>query len=718
MKRKLLNRSFLKQTALAVPAAALMLGAAHGGTVGFNLDSYYYDNTGTATKWIPGATPAPDGAGYGYQTSGWVVTAKAFGVEPADWFYAQVFAWWGDSPVNVTTNKGTITAHITAFHCIETGIGEQLDGWIPQTVAPGNDQVTWNILTTLNGVSPSIHLSGLAANFPNGYVVQTITAARGATPQFDGVTFTDGVTPSHSDYTTTYYKKNVGTDGTAKDGTIGLSSPSRAYTSDTLQIQCDNQSAGRNSVLSGFIITDKPVASTPAYSLPFVPPGGTISLSPGVIGVPPMSYQWRTNGVPIPGATSATYTKTGANGADNANYDVVVINAYGSVTSEVATVTVDLPPAITWATPVTSAGDTDVSTAGTAVLAYDCNGTDQTVNGVSFTAVGSEVTLVGIGSNYKGFAAGTAPPATALSPDYLAVLTGGNYNDGGLATITLNNLIPEHQYQVQVWVNDSRNLNNGQNRTETVTSGGNTVTLKYPANLAGALGQYTIGTFTAKQSSQVITLLGNYSTQLNAIQMRDLGVVTVMPIFIPAPGSYIGPQLVAIHSGPGSTVYYTTDGTTPSSSSPHGASPVLVTLPAPATTTIKAYGTQTGQADSPVVSATYITYTTPAEPTWNNTAGGSWTVASNWVHNAIAGGANVTADFSQLTLTANTAVAFDSSPILGNLVLGDVGNKYSWTFGSGSLTLAATNPPTITVNNQAATINPPLSGVSGLTKTG
>ena len=47
-------------------------------------------------------------------------------------------------------------------------------------------------------------------------------------------------------------------------------------------------------------------------------------------------------------------------------------------------------------TPVTIAGDTDVSTAGTAVFAYDWNSSDQTVNGVSFTAPGSGVTQAGI----------------------------------------------------------------------------------------------------------------------------------------------------------------------------------------------------------------------------------------------------------------------------------------------------------------------------------
>jgi len=47
MKRRILNKSFLKQTALAVPAAALMLGTAQAGTtVGLNVQTWTYADGG------------------------------------------------------------------------------------------------------------------------------------------------------------------------------------------------------------------------------------------------------------------------------------------------------------------------------------------------------------------------------------------------------------------------------------------------------------------------------------------------------------------------------------------------------------------------------------------------------------------------------------------------------------------------------------------------
>ncbi len=52
------------------------------------------------------------------------------------------------------------------------------------------------------------------------------------------------------------------------------------------------------------------------------------------------SYQWRKDGVDIAGATNATYSLSFAQPGDTGNYTVVVSNVAGSVTSEVATLTV------------------------------------------------------------------------------------------------------------------------------------------------------------------------------------------------------------------------------------------------------------------------------------------------------------------------------------------------------------------------------------------
>ncbi len=161
---------------------------------------------------------------------------------------------------------------------------------------------------------------------------------------FDGLVITDGVTNNALDYIT-YYVASPASDGADVGGTVGLSPQSLVFTSDTININCDPKTAGNRSTLAGFIITDMPVVSQPPLGVTN-DLGGPFSLSAGAIGIPPLSYQWQLNGTNLPGATTLTYTNGGTTVAEGGNYDVVVSNAYGAVTSQVANVTILAQPAI------------------------------------------------------------------------------------------------------------------------------------------------------------------------------------------------------------------------------------------------------------------------------------------------------------------------------------------------------------------------------------
>ena len=90
--------------------------------------------------------------------------------------------------------------------------------------------------------------------------------------------------------------------------------------------------------------TDAPlVTSQPQNTAVAV--GGSATFTVAASGPGVLLYQWRFNGVTITGATASSYTVTGANGAKAGNYDVIVTNAAGSVTSSSATLTV-VPSAI------------------------------------------------------------------------------------------------------------------------------------------------------------------------------------------------------------------------------------------------------------------------------------------------------------------------------------------------------------------------------------
>ena len=115
-----------------------------------------------------------------------------------------------------------------------------------------------------------------------------------------------------------------------------------------------------------------------------------------------------------------------------------------------------------------------------------------------------------------------------------------------------------------------------------------------------------------------------------------------------------------------------------------------------------------------------------ASGNWNTTTSGAlWTLNTNWVGNVIADGSGSTADFSQVDLTADTAVSLSGGRTIGNLIFGDtnISTPGSWTLngGGGALTLAG-GTPSITVNalgsGKLVTLNASLAGTSGFTKNG
>jgi hypothetical protein len=192
---------------------------------------------------------------------------------------------------------------------------------------------------------------------------------------------------------------------------------------------------------------------------------------------------------------------------------------------------------ITWGPATDISGDGDVINPGTLAYAYDFT-SPATVNGVSFNAlplIDSGTNIYAPGFNYTDsvdFTSG-ANPFAALSSAYKIIITAAAYSVGGasppIVPVSLEHLSIGHEYAVQVWVDDPRGPENA--RSETITSpGGNTNTLRFSTNTLtnpGGLGQFTVGTFTADATNQMFTLMGdltNFVTELNALQVRDLGV--------------------------------------------------------------------------------------------------------------------------------------------------------------------------------------------------
>ncbi|MEI7732630.1 MAG: PQQ-binding-like beta-propeller repeat protein, partial [Verrucomicrobiota bacterium] len=75
-----------------------------------------------------------------------------------------------------------------------------------------------------------------------------------------------------------------------------------------------------------------------------VTPGGAATFTASAGGAGPLAYQWLFNGASLLNATNNSYSIPSVALANGGNYQVVVSNAYGTVTSTVATLTVELVP--------------------------------------------------------------------------------------------------------------------------------------------------------------------------------------------------------------------------------------------------------------------------------------------------------------------------------------------------------------------------------------
>ncbi len=107
---------------------------------------------------------------------------------------------------------------------------------------------------------------------------------------------------------------------------------------------------------------------------------------------------------------------------------------------------------------------------------------------------------------------------------------------------------------------------------------------------------------------------------------------------------------------------------------------------------------------------------------WTNTnSGQSWNVGANWLGGNVATGTGASADFSTLRLpTGANTVNLNVSETVGSLLFGDVNNFFGWTLATtgGTLTLASGTTPTITVNDQSATISAVIAGSQGFSVSG
>ncbi|MBC3876792.1 hypothetical protein H8K38_03105 [Undibacterium sp. FT79W] len=174
--------------------------------------------------------------------------------------------------------------------------------------------------------------------------------------------------------------------------------------------------------------------------------GRTANFSVVASGTAPLSYQWKRDGIDIPGATTANYVLTNAQLLDNGSiWTVVVSNKAGSVTSAAATLKVSTPipgislfagrlPGLDGQGAAASFSDPSGITVDLAGNIYVADFANHTIRKI--TPSGFVTTLAGTAAN-SGFADGQGSAASFSYPEGICVDVNGNLYviDSGLNTI-------------------------------------------------------------------------------------------------------------------------------------------------------------------------------------------------------------------------------------------------------------------------------------------
>ncbi len=195
----------------------------------------------------------------------------------------------------------------------------------------------------------------------------------------------------------------------------------------------------------------------------------------------------------------------------------------------IATATTSQAAVINWSAPQAITADSDVSTAGTLIGAFKLEGSNTTVNTVTFQSLS---VLVGSTSVTSG-------NFTLTTPGFNTVTTGGG-GPGGLSSaytlllrdvatsasplvLSIGGLIAGQTYQFEWWC-DFSDFNANVGHPITTATAGNTVTLdSNTTSMLGGRGQFATGTFVADGTlTQSIAFTSANNVLVDAFQLRAI----------------------------------------------------------------------------------------------------------------------------------------------------------------------------------------------------
>src|ERR1700694_2405256 len=221
-------------------------------------------------------------------------------------------------------------------------------------------------------------------------VAPSITAQPASQTVTAGQTATFSVTATGTAPLTYQWKKNnVAVGVNASSYTTPATTSTDNATQFTVTI---SNTAGSVTSNAASLTVNVPPSITAQPASQTVTAGQTATFSVTATGTAPLTYQWKKNNVAV-GVNASSYTTPATTSTDNATqFTVTISNTAGSVTSNAASLTVNVPPSITAqpASQTVTAGQTatfSVTATGTAPLTYQWkkNSVAVGVNASSYT---------------------------------------------------------------------------------------------------------------------------------------------------------------------------------------------------------------------------------------------------------------------------------------------------------------------------------------------
>ena len=443
------------------------------------------------------------------------------------------------------------------------------------------------------------------------YTIDPVLPAPTFSPAAGTYTTSQSVTISDATAgTTIYYTTNGTTPTTSSTKYTGAITVSATETLEAIAVE----TGYTNSAVATAAYTIDPALPAPTFS----PAAGTYTTSQSVTisdATAGTTIYYTTNGT-TPTTSSTKYTGAITVSATETLEAIAVETGYTN--SAVATAAYTITPALPAPTFSPAAGTYTTSqsvtigdaTGGTTIY-YTTNGTTPTTSSTKYT--------------------GPITVSASETLEAIAVETGYTNSAVATAAYTITPALPAPTFSPAAGTyTTSQSVTIGDATTGTTiyyTTNGTTPTTS-STKYTGAI------TVSASETLEAIAVETGYTNSAVATAAYTINPVLPAPTFSPAAGTYTTSQSVTISDATaGTTIYYTTNGTTPTTSSTKYTGAITVS----ASETLEAIAVETGYTNSAVATAAYtITPALPA-PTFSPAAGTYTTSQSVTISDATAG---------------------------------------------------------------------------------